>query len=151
MRRAEQITCLFWLVLAAAVCAGSLRLNVGTPSEPGSGFLPFGTGFLLGILALVHLVQITFRKDEKEGRILGEVRWKRGACVVAALLIYALLLPPLGYIITTFLFMAVLFSVYEHRKWWIVGGASLLVIAATYLVFHHWLQVQFPAGFFRIG
>ena len=151
MRRAEQITCLFWLALAGALCAGSIQLKVGTPSEPGSGFLPFGTGFLLGILALVHLVQITFRKDEKEGRILGEVRWKRGACVVAALLIYALLLPPLGYIITTFLFMAVLFSVYERRKWWMVGGASLLVTAATYLVFHHWLQVQFPAGFFRIG
>jgi len=151
MRRAEQITCLFWLALAGALGVGSIQLKVGTPSEPGSGFLPFGTGFLLGILALVHLVQITFRKDEKEGRILGEVRWKRGACVVAALLIYALLLPPLGYIITTFLFMAVLFSVYERRKWWVVGGASLLVIAITYLVFHHWLKVQFPIGFFRIG
>jgi len=151
MRRAEQITCLFWLALAGALCVGSIQLKVGTPSEPGSGFLPFGTGFLLGILALVHLVQITFRKDEKEEPILDGVRWKRGAYVAAALLIYALLLPPLGYLITTFLFMAVLFSVYERRKWWIVGGASLLVIAATYLVFHHWLQVQFPMGFFRIG
>jgi putative tricarboxylic transport membrane protein len=151
MKRAEQTTCLFWLVLAGALCAGSIQLKVGTPSEPGSGFLPFGTGFLLGILALIHLLQITFRKDEKEEPLLGEVRWKRGAWVVASLLIYALLLPLLGYLLTTFFFMAVLFSVYERRKWWMVGGASFLVIAVTYLVFHHWLKVQFPVGFFRIG
>jgi putative tricarboxylic transport membrane protein len=151
MRRAEQITCLFWLVLAAVVCAGSLRLNVGTPSEPGSGFLPFGTGFLLGILALAHLAQVTFRKDEKEEPLLGEVRWKRGACVAGSLLLYALLLPLFGYLLTTFFFMATLFSIYERKKWWVVGSSGLLVVIVTYLVFHHWLKVQFPVGFFRIG
>src|SRR5512139_4099906 len=85
MKRAEQITCVFWLVLAVFLCLGSYRLNVGTPSEPGSGFLPFGTGLLLGVLALVHLAQINFRKAPKEEALLGEVRWKRGACVAASL------------------------------------------------------------------
>ena len=151
MRRAEQITCLFWLALAGALCVGSIQLKVGTPSEPGSGFLPFGTGLLLGILALFHLVQITFRKDEKEEPLLGEVRWRRGACVVASLVIYALLLPLLGYLLSTFFLMAILFSIYERKKWWVVGSAGLLVVLVTYLVFHHWLKVQFPAGFFRIG
>ena len=151
MKKAEQVACIFWLALGGSLCWGAFQLDLGSPSEPGSGFLPFGTGFLLGILALVHLAQITFRKDIKEERLLGEVQWKRGACVVAALLLYALLLPWLGYLITTFLFMAVLFSVYERRKWWVVGSASLLVIALTYLVFHHWLKVQFPVGIFRIG
>jgi Tripartite tricarboxylate transporter TctB family len=151
MRRAEQITCLFWLALAGGLCVGSIQLKVGTPSEPGSGFLPFGTGMLMGILALVHLAQVTFRKDEKKEPLLGEVRWKRGACVVGSLILYALLLPLLGYLLSTFFFMANLFSIYERKKWWTVGGASLLVIAVTYLVFHHWLKVQFPLGFFRIG
>jgi putative tricarboxylic transport membrane protein len=124
---------------------------VGTPSEPGSGFLPFGTGLLMGILAFAHLAQITFRKGEKKEGLLGEVRWKRGAFVVVSLLLYSLLLPRLGYLLTTFLFMAALFSVYQPRKWWMVAGASFLVMALTYLVFHHWLKVQFPMGFFRIG
>jgi putative tricarboxylic transport membrane protein len=151
MRKAEQITCLFWLALAGALCVGSIQLKVGTPSEPGSGFLPFGTGLLMGILAFAHLAQITFRKGEKKEGLLGEVRWKRGAFVVVSLLLYSLLLPRLGYLLTTFLFMAALFSVYQPRKWWMVAGASFLVMALTYLVFHHWLKVQFPMGFFRIG
>src|SRR5512143_2089051 len=143
MKRAEQITCLLWLALAVCLCTGSYRLNVGTPSEPGSGFLPFGTGLLLGVLAFVHLARITLRKAEREEFLQGEFQWKRGAWVVGSLLLYSLLLPRLGYLITTFLFMAVLFSVYERKKWWVVGSASLLVIALTYLVFHHWLKVQF--------
>jgi len=153
MRRAEQITCLFWLVLAGAVCGGGLGLKVGTPSEPGSGFLPFGTGLLLGVLALVHLFRIRFRKiaTAETESFLGEIRWSRGLYVVASLFLYALLLPRLGYILTTFLLMLVLFSVYERKKWWMVGTLTLLVIALTYLVFHTWLKVQFPPGFLRIG
>jgi putative tricarboxylic transport membrane protein len=151
MKKAEQIACIFWLALGGSLCWGAFRLGLGSPSEPGSGFLPFGTGFLLGILALVHLAQISLHKDEKEEPLLGEVRWKRGGCVVASLLVYALLLHWLGYLLTTFLFMAVLFSVYQRRKWWVVGSAGLLVTAFTYLVFHHWLKVQFPVGIFRIG
>ncbi len=151
MKRAEQVTCIFWLALAGSVCWGAFQLNLGIPSEPGSGFLPFGTGLLLGILALVHLVQITFRKTEKQESFLGEVRWKRGGSLVFSLFFYVLLLPWLGYIVATFLFMLVLFSLYERRKWWVVGSLSLLVIGVTFLVFHHWLKVQFPPGFLRIG
>ncbi len=151
MKRADRIPGLFWLALAGAVCAGSIQLKVGTPSEPGSGFLPFGTGFLLGILSLVHLAQVTFRKAEKGHFLLGEVRWKRGACIVGSLILYAFFLPLLGYLLSTFFFMAGLFSLYERKKWWVVGSFGLLVVLVTYLVFHHWLKVQFPAGFFRIG
>jgi hypothetical protein len=32
-----------------------------------------------------------------------------------------------------------------------MAPASLLVIGITYLVFHVWLKVQFPSGFFGIG
>ena len=151
MKKAEQIACVLWLALAVFLCVGSYRLNVGTPSQPGSGFLPFGTGFLLGILALVHLVQITLRKDEKEEPLVGKVRWKRGAWVVGSLILYALFLPLLGYLLTTFFFMANLFSIYERKKWWVVGSSGLLVVLVTYFVFHHWLKVQFPVGIFRIG
>jgi Tripartite tricarboxylate transporter TctB family len=151
MKKAEQVACIFWLALGGSLCWGAFQLDLGSPSEPGSGFLPFGTGFLLGILALVHLVQITFRKDEKEEPLLGDVRWKRGAWVVGSLILYALFLPLLGYLLTTFLFMANLFSIYERKKWWVVGSSGLLVVLVTYFVFHHWLKVQFPAGIFRIG
>jgi hypothetical protein len=153
MRRAEQIACLFWIIVSLSVCTGAIGLKLGTPSDPGPGFLPFGTGALLGILALVHLlkVSVAISKGESEEFLWQEVKWRRSISVVLAVLVYALLLPHLGYLIATFILMVVLFSLYDRRKWGIVVPASLLVIGITYLVFHVWLKVQFPSGFFRIG
>jgi putative tricarboxylic transport membrane protein len=153
MRTAEQVACLFWIALSLALCLGSIHLKLGTPSDPGSGFLPFGTGILLGILALVHLVQVTYRQRDQDAAaaFIGAVNWKRGLWVVASLLGYILLLPRLGYIITTFFLMLVLLSVYERKKWWFLLVLTGLVSGLSYLIFHDWLQVQFPMGILGIG
>jgi hypothetical protein len=153
MRRAEQITCFFWIFVSLFVCTGAVGLKVGTPSDPGPGFLPFGTGALLGLLSVAHLLKVSLTSVEKEtaGNLWQGLKWQRSVSVAGAVLFYALLLPHLGYLITTFLLMAVLFSLFDRRRWGVVVLSSILVIAVTYVVFHVWLKVQFPAGFFRIG
>jgi ABC-type glycerol-3-phosphate transport system permease component len=132
---------------------GAIGLKLGTPSDPGPGFLPFGTGALLGILALVHLlkVSVVVSNGKNEEFLRQEVKWRSTLVVVLAVLVYALLLPFLGYLIATFILMVVLFSLNDRRKWSLVIPASLLVIGITYFVFHVWLKVQFPPGYFRIG
>jgi putative tricarboxylic transport membrane protein len=153
MRRAEQIACLFWIIVSLSVCTGAIGLKLGTPSDPGPGFLPFGTGALLGILALVHLLKVSVAasQGEADGFLWQGVNWQRSLFVVLAILFYAMLLPHLGYLIATFILLVILFSLYDRKKWGIVVPASLFVIGITYLVFHVWLKVQFPSGFFRIG
>ncbi|MCX5911166.1 MAG: tripartite tricarboxylate transporter TctB family protein [Deltaproteobacteria bacterium] len=153
MRRAEQITCLFWIFVSLFVGTGAVTLKLGTPSDPGPGFLPFGTGALLGLLALAHLLKVSFSPFEKDpaGNPWKGLKWQRSISVAVAILFYALLLPHLGYLVTTFLLMAILFSLYDRQRWGVVVLASFLVIGVTYLVFHVWLKVQFPSGFFRIG
>jgi hypothetical protein len=153
MRRAEQIACLFWIIVSLFVCTGAIGLKLGTPSDPGPGFLPFGAGALLGILALAHLLKVCLASSGGEsGEFLWrELSWRRCLSVVLAVFVYALLLPLLGYLIATFILMVVLFSLYDRRRWAIVVPSSLLVIGITYLVFHVWLKVQFPIGFFGIG
>lgn len=152
-RRAEQIACLFWIVLATALCIKAVGLKLGTPSDPGPGFLPFGTGALMGILAFVHLLKVSGPAAEAAaGEPLWKgLRWKRCLSVVLAVLCYAVLLPHLGYVVTTFFFMLLLFSLYGRRRWWLVVIGSLIVIGVTYFVFHTWLQVQFPTGILGIG
>ena len=152
-RRAEQIACVFWVVLSAALCVKAVALKLGSPSDPGPGFLPFGTGALMGILALSHLAKVSRPSNEtvRGEPIWAGFMWKRCVWVVLAVFFYALLLPYLGYVVTTFFFMLVLFSLYGRKKWWLVAVGSLFVIGVTYYVFHVWLQVQFPSGFLGIG
>ncbi len=150
MRRTEQILSLFWIAFALWVCTGSSSLELGDFSNPGPGFLPFGTGALLGVIAIVHLAVVSVRAPREE---TGEspwkgLNWKKGLYVILALFSYVLTLPRLGYLTATFLLMIFLFSILERRKWWTVLFGSLFVIAVTYFVFEVWLMVQFPRGIF---
>lgn len=150
MRRTEQVVSLFWIGFALLVCVGSLRLELGTISDPGPGALPFGAAALLGILAVAHLANVTLRRpgrDEAQSS-WANAHWEKGVYVVIALFVYFFLLPIFGYLITTFLLMVFLFGVLERKRWWVVLIGSGLVIGITYLVFEVWLMVQFPKGFF---
>ncbi|HSR12126.1 MAG TPA: tripartite tricarboxylate transporter TctB family protein [Thermodesulfobacteriota bacterium] len=151
MRTAEQIACLFWIAVSLSICAGAVGVKLGTPSDPGPGFLPFGAGALLGILALAHLLK-TSSAARKATRPPGqEVKRGRSVSLAVAVFVYALVLPHLGYLIATFILMVVLFSIYDRRRWIVAIPASIAVIAVTYVVFHMWLKVQFPSGYFGIG
>ena len=149
MKNAERIIDFLWIGLAFGVCFTSVRLGVGSPSDPGPGFLPMGTGAMMGILAAAHLLT-SLRKPDSQGPepLWANVRWGKVACVIAALLIYALLLEKVGYLIDTFLLMIFLFSILERKRWWVVLSGSLVVIGITHLVFNKWLMVQFPTGLF---
>ena len=147
MKRAEQAASLFWVALAVAVCFGATGFEIGTLSEPGPGFLPFWTAALMGVLALVHFVIVTTASPvPRKGLGEGETRHGRALVVVVAILAYALLLPRLGYLVATFLGMAVLFSVYGGKRRWQSLALSICVVLVTYVVFHVLLKVQFPVG-----
>ena len=148
MQKIEKTTCLIWLCLGGFLVLGSLKLQVGSLSEPGPGFLPLLTGVLLCATSLAHLRQL-FLKPVDFGTSVNAwagVRWRRGAVVVGGLVLYALTVEYLGYLVATFLLMLVLFSLYDRKKWWVAIGGSLVVITVTYVVFCIWLKVQFPAG-----
>jgi putative tricarboxylic transport membrane protein len=148
MPKLEKITCLMWLGLGGFIVLGSIKLQFGSLSEPGPGFLPILTGVLICATSLAHLGQL-FLKPADPGTSANPwagVRWHRGAMVVGGLVAYALTVDYLGYLIATFLLMLVLFSLYDRKRWWMAIGGSLMVITVTYLVFCIWLKVQFPAG-----
>lgn len=148
MNNLDRRTSLFWLVLAILVCIGSLRLGIGTPRNPGMGFMAFGASIVLGILSLILFLKAILKREEAKGEPLfaGKL-WKRVIFVLIALLIYTKLMPLTGYLIGTFLLMSFIFWVANVKKWWWVLTSSFLTTIITYYVFSVWLKCQFPAGF----
>lgn len=153
MKRAEIISSIVWVSLGVALFLGAIKLGLGTPSDPGSGFLPFWTGALISFIGLIQLVKIIIRKDRNGSRAAIRLPedWKRPACLILTLALYGMLLSYLGYIVTTFFAMLVLFCIYDRKRWRLASAGSLLVTIITYVVFHELLRVQLPAGLLRFG
>jgi len=134
-----------------AICLMSYRIELGEVGSPGPGFVPFLSGCLLIFLSSIYLIKILFfpldsqwKKNFWEG-----IRWDRAALVVAASIAYILLLPILGYVIVTFLFLAFLGKLMELRKWKTILIVSALSAGISFFIFCVWLKCQFPKGLFK--
>lgn len=147
MKRTYIIVNIFWLVLSAAVCLESRSLKVGGLHTPGPGFLPFYTAILLGVLALISLVQTWRVAKGPASEIWGSVRWFKLGLMLASLFVYILLFSYLGFILATFLLLLVLFRVIEPYGWKMVLISSVLTIAGTYFFFVVLLESRLPRGF----
>lgn len=151
MKAYDRGSSLFWLLLSLYICIDSLRSGIGTLRNPGMGFMPFIASGLLGILSLMLFFQASFRSEEaKFTSPFSGTLWKRVIVVLIALLIYAWLMPLVGYLIATFLLMSFLFWIVKGQKWGWVVVSSFLATLITYYVFSVWLNGQFPEGLFGL-
>jgi putative tricarboxylic transport membrane protein len=147
----DRFSSLFWLLVALYACAGALQMGLGSLRKPGMGLMPFGISILLASLSLVVFFRRISRKDEGKGPpIFSNALQTRVLFVLVALVLYAKLMPLLGYLLATFILMAFLFLVIERKKvgWMVFLSFSTSLI--TYYVFSKWLNLQFPSGWFGL-
>jgi len=148
MKKYDQTSSLVWLGLALLICVESFRLPLGSIHDPGPGFLPLLVGVLLAGLSVICFLQA--RKGpsaEPKGSWYSTERWKNLVWVLLALLAYAVVLDSLGFLISTFLLLIVLFRFgMEPQRWaWAIGG-SVIASLSCYVVFELWLRTQLPKG-----
>lgn len=146
LKSADLWSGLVLVILSGLVIQEAFELEVGTPTNPGSGFMVFGAAVALGLLALRQFVT-SFRsracamESEPErmhgGRILA---------VILATVLYILALRPVGYLVCTFLLLSFLFQVLERGRWAsrTIGAASTSFV--TYVIFAKMLQLNLPKG-----
>jgi putative tricarboxylic transport membrane protein len=144
----DQLSSAVWFILGLAVCLGSLQYKLGTPAAPGTGFMPFLTGVAICFFSGIGLIHATLRKRRGEGwaPVLGGVVWKNALVILLSLAAYALLLKPLGFVISTAVFIAFLLRAIVPQRWSVVIACSILTAAASYLIFEVWLKAQLPKG-----
>jgi hypothetical protein len=143
----DQRSSLFWLVIGLAIAFYSRKYDLGTPSSPGPGFLPFLSGAAIALLALlVFFQQIPKQKDTLES-LWAQKKWPAVPVVMAALVAYTISLSFLGFILDTFLLTAFLLRVMEPLSWNKVFAGATGATAGSYAVFHLWLEAQLPTGF----
>jgi putative tricarboxylic transport membrane protein len=139
-------TGLFLMIFSGAVISEALELEIGTPHNPGSGFMIFGAATVLGLLALHQFIKSLYSQRREVNRASEEIHWRRVVSVILANVIYIFLLHPLGYLLSTFLLLSFLFQIQEREKWLSAVGGAALTSFLSYLIFSRILQLNLPRG-----
>jgi putative tricarboxylic transport membrane protein len=130
--------------LAGAVEAG--RLTIGDPAHPGPGFFPFWLALLLCLVAVALLLRPASAKAPPTPATALPLARGKAVLALAASVVYAFALEPLGFLLTTFLFLVVLLRAVERRPWISSVTLAAATAVASHVVFKVWLAVQLPAG-----
>ncbi len=148
MRNPDQWSSLFWLLAGIGITLGSLKYGFGTLQAPGAGFITFFAGAVLSLLSVALF--LSSLKSERVRKGVG-VLWEglevgKVIYVLFLLVAYTLILKHLGFLISTFGLLCLLFRVKATYHLMKVILMSLLITSGAYLLFQVWLKVQLPRG-----
>lgn len=147
MRRADRITGASLLAFALAFSAGALKNHTyWGENGPGPGFLPFWLGAVMAGLASLLLIGAIRSRDPGAAWLPSGDGLRRLGLVLGATIAFVALLPVLGMVVGTALFIALLMRGLERHPWRLTLAVALGVTGFNYLVFTFWLRVPFPLG-----
>jgi len=151
MKSKEFISGTFWFLVALIIIWQALDLKLGNYRSPGPGFIPLGVGLGMALLSLVVMGRATIFASGPGLTV--KVSWnafKKLALVIGVMLLYALFFQFLGFPLTTFLLLMLLFKGGEPRVWLkpiLLAGAATVF---TYFLFSVLLSCELPRGILGI-
>jgi putative tricarboxylic transport membrane protein len=149
MKVHQRIGSIFWLIIGMYTAIKGYLLGLGNLRHPGPGFIFFVAALFLIILSLIDIGtssrQVDKERDTKQHLWTG-LRWKKVLMVTGILLAYIYSFDLLGFFLSTFFLMVLLFKGVEFTKWWVAILSSLITISISYGIFNVWLKVPFPTG-----
>jgi putative tricarboxylic transport membrane protein len=137
----------FWLFVAIVVICQALELKMGNYQTPGPGFIPLGVGLGMAVLSLIIMGRAV-RVASAPG---AAIKVSPGACkkiglVFGSLLVYALLFNFLGFPLTTFVLLFLLFKGGNPEGWLKQGLLAAGATVFTYFLFSVLLSCELPRG-----
>jgi putative tricarboxylic transport membrane protein len=152
MKKYHILPTLFWMGLSLFVMIFSYPLGLRGFHNPGPGLAPFVLGLLLLLISLYVLITSLVKKgrgDETPREGKSRTNYGKIGLVLVALFAYSFLLERLGFLMTTWIFLSLLFRSMGNR-WITTLVASISTVLATYFVFT-FFGVRFPPGIFGLG
>src|SRR5215471_8642384 len=124
----------FFLACGAFETTIALQYDVGSPAAMGPGFMPVLLGILLGILGLFILIGGL----SVAGPAIEPGHWRPIVCIIAALVLFALLINKAGLAVSTFLVVMLGGIAYRGKVPWLRLSAmavGMTIFAAVLFVY----------------
>jgi putative tricarboxylic transport membrane protein len=127
-----------FLTLGLFLFYQATRLSMrGLDGGPGPGLMPAGLGLLMVLISL-RLVPSSLRERLQFGH-LGRI-----SIMVAALVVYALILERVGFVVATSLMMVVLLVAFNGRHRLPLAALGVVGTLLAFQLFYSTLKVQLP-------
>jgi putative tricarboxylic transport membrane protein len=146
----DQILNVFWILFGAGICIESTRLRLWNPSGPGSGFIPFMAGLLIGAIGfLLFLSDRAKGSDQEEKGKFWEnpIARNRVFYLLASLCFMAVSMKKLGFLVTSVIVTILMIRAIEPRRWMTLILVSLGSCLSIYFLFKSLMQINLPKGF----
>ena len=145
----DHILNIFWILFGIGICIQSTRYQLWNPKGPGSGFIPFLTGLLIGIIGFLLFLSgwSEASKQEEAGKFWeNRIARNRVFYVLASLCLMAILMQKLGFLLTSIFIIIFMIRVIERRKWITLIFVSVVSCLSIYFLFKYLMQINLPKG-----
>lgn len=140
------------LVFAGLMLLASLGLLIsaygisGFEALSGAGSVPMATTFVMVVASFVVLLKTAKLPLDRAETLARDILPPTVVLFAAALVLYGILLKPLGFLPTSALFLIVAIKYLAKRGWLWTLGVSLGSLIAIWLIFRIVFSVLMPAG-----
>ena len=140
----DRVSGILFLIFSGVTIYLALRLPMGRMGKPGPGIFPLLLSVVIAFLALLLFLRTIRSKGEFWTEEIPTAKW-RLVYLLGDLCLYVFLLRPLGFLISTWIFLIVLKPIIK-KKWIPVLLGSLFISASFFFFFNYLLKVELPMG-----
>ena len=142
--KADTVAGLFFLLVGVVIIYLSASLPAARMTRFGSGFFPTITGYGLLISSIIMIVSSIRNAVDERKPFIDKTAVPRLLLLAMAIVIYSLLLRPIGYIIATILFLMAVLYIFGYRKYLWLVVISVVMPLIIYYLFVELLGVPLP-------
>jgi Tripartite tricarboxylate transporter TctB family len=136
------VTGLFYIAFGTAVAVGASRYQIGTADRMGPGYFPIGVGLALALTGLFVIASALSPGALRTQ--LGSWPLKNLAIVLGAVVLFGLLIEPMGLIIALPVLVGVSALAHPDFSWRMVLLSIIILLPLTWAIFVALLGLQFP-------
>ena len=159
MKRDEIVANVVFIAFFIFMLINSLRLHeIRRFGEVGSGFWPIlilSTATLLSIILLVSTL-IKYLNEKKKASVEASIskealvdlksRRRKFALSVILLFIYVIIMPWIGFVLSTLIYVLAFILALEERRKYVLIISPVLVTALIVIIFAKFIVIPFPRG-----
>lgn len=136
----DRYSSILFALIGAFFVVGSKTISTSAyGSQVGPNMFPLGLGIVLILLSFRLFYETT--KYSSNQVTAEKLNHKRFLTMIGITIIYIILLEPVGYVISTFLFLVAAFRIMDSKTWW-----KTVLIAAAFSVGVYYIYVEILQG-----